>query len=287
MTTKYIYIETDHHANNKWGLLQPGTLIEEIAPDGTEYFEEPDLNPEQEFLHALRSEALKGVKKIVGKNPIDFVFLGDAHQGTKHVTQYVSQLSSASTRIMIENFRPIFKQLNIRNAEVLFGTAAHDGMGFTHPKSLVMALRAEFQKSDIRLSWHTDIDVDGYVINCAHHGSGTGLRNWLKGNEMRYYLKSLVEDYKDQGEVPPNLVLRGHFHGYHWETIRKYLPSGFSQTDMLLVPSLCGMGAFAKQVTKSRTDIINGSLLLEIRDGKLFDVHEFLAYRDLKRKVSW
>jgi len=287
MTTKYIYVETDHHANNKWGLLQPGTLIEEIAPDGTEYFEEPDLNPEQEFLLAVRNEALKGVKEIVGKKPIDFVFLGDAHQGTKHVTQYVSQLSSASTSIMIENFRPIFKQLNVRNAEVLFGTAAHDGMGMTHPKSLVMALRAEFQKTDIRLSWHTDIDVDGYVINCAHHGSGTGIRNWLRGNEMRYYMKSLVEDYKDRGEKPADLVLRGHFHGFHWETIRKYLPGGFQQTDMLLVPSMCGMGAYAKQVTKSRTDIINGSILLEVKDGALQKCHEFVTFRDLKRRVSW
>lgn len=282
--TKYIYLEADIHSNNKWGLLQPGTLIEDVAPDGTIFYEEPELNPEQEFLYEVRANALKGVKEIVGKKPLCYVFLGDAHQGYKHRGIYVSQISSAATQIMIENFRPVFKQLNVAKAEILFGTEAHDGLAHSHIRSLTSALRQEFQKTEIKMSWHTDLDVDGYVINCSHHGSGQGTRNWLRGNEMRYYLKSLMEDYRDTGKTPPNLVARGHFHGFHWETIRKFLPGGWQISDMILVPSLCGMGAFAKQITKSRTDIVNGSILLEIEDGRLKDMHEFVVYRDLIRK---
>ena len=284
MATKYILLEADHHANNIWGLLQPGTLIENVAPDGTVFYDEPPLNPEQELILEIRNAGLQEVKNIVGDQEIGYVFLGDAHQGTKHPTQYVSQLSSAASTIMIENFRPLFKNLNISKAEFLFGTEAHDGMGHTHIKTLVAALRQEFQRTEINMSWHTDLDVDGYIINISHHGSGQGTRNWLRGNEMRYYLKSLVEDYQDRGLTPPNLVARGHFHGYHWETVRKYLSTGWQISDIILVPALCGMGAYAKQVTKSRTDIINGLLLLEVKDGDLNMVHEFVLFRDMVKK---
>jgi len=287
MTTKYIYIEADLHSNNKWGLLQPGTMIEEITPYGESYIEEPLLNPEQEFLLAVRNEALKGVKKIVGKNKVNYVFVGDAHQGNKHVTQYVSQLSSAQSTIMIENFRPVFKKLNIDKSEFIFGTEAHDGMGHTNIKSLVNALRQEFQRTKLTMSHHTDIDVDGYVINVAHHGASEGSRRDLRGNAMRLYLKGIMDDYEEMGKTPPNLVIRGHFHGYHWETIRRYKPAGWQQSDSILIPSLCGMGAYGRQATRSRSNIINGSLLLEIEDGRLVNIHDFIMFRDIVKKEYW
>ena len=287
MNTKYIYLETDFHSNNKWGLLQPGTLIEQVQPDGQYYLEEPQQNPEQKLLYEIRTEALRLTKNIVGKKKIDYVFLGDAHQGTKHPTGYVSNLDHAAKTIMIENFRPVFKQLNIRNAEICFGTEAHDGMGHRHTHDLVGALRSEFQRSDIRMTWQTDIDVDGYVINVAHHGPGTGTRAHTLGNPMRAYLRSLIQSCHEYGRTPPDLVARAHVHRYHWETIRNFTPEGMKLHDIIIVPPLCGMGAFAQQVTKSEPTITNGSLLLEIRDGELLKVHEFVLMRDLVRKEYW
>jgi len=188
---------------------------------------------------------------------------------------------------MIENFRPVFKKLNIDKSEFIFGTEAHDGMGHTNIKSLVNALRQEFQRTKLTMSHHTDIDVDGYVINVAHHGASEGSRRDLRGNAMRLYLKGIMDDYEEMGKTPPNLVIRGHFHGYHWETIRRYKPAGWQQSDSILIPSLCGMGAYGRQATRSRSNIINGSLLLEIEDGRLVNIHDFIMFRDIVKKEYW
>lgn len=279
--TRYVYIETDHHANNKWGLLTPGTRVEGITPMGEPYEHEFKLNPEQRFLHAVRESAVKGVRHIVGDAPVTYLHLGDYVQGWKHPTDIITDSPYEELVIAQHNLRWLYDRLNIDKIRLVYGTAAHDGIRHEAVKSIKSMVAG--YADDVELVWHGVATVDGVTIDYSHHGAGIGIRDWLKGNQIRYYVKSIMSEDLKRGKTPPRLMLRGHYHAYHWETTRERIGDKFVTTDYVLVPSLCGMGAFATQVTGSKHLIQNGSILLEI-DGDKFHIHDWVVERDLRKK---
>lgn len=278
---KYIYIETDHHANNTWGLLRPGTTVKALTPHGHTYDKEFPLNPEQMFLWAVREEAVKGVKKIVGDNPITYIHLGDYIQGTKHATDRVTDSPYEEQVIAQGNLSWLAQELNLERIRLVLGTEAHDGVRHESIKSLLSALSGYCP--DIEMTWHGLLEVEGMSIDFSHHGPGDGKRDWLKGNEMRYYTKSLMAEDMKRGNEPPRLILRGHRHGYHWETVRERINNQWYTSDYVMVPSLCGLGAYGKKVTQSEHLISNGAILVAIQD-EMFHVHEWVVERDLRKK---
>jgi len=280
--TKYIYVETDFHSNNIWGLMNPATEIEAQTPGGETYYSDVTLNPEQEFMHDLRTQTLAGVKKIVGKKPVTYLFLGDVVQGFKHYTTTVSNSPYAQQCIAKANLDPVFEKLNIEAARFVFGTVAHDGNDHDAIRSIMS--HAKSKCLDSRMLWHGLAKAGGLLIDYSHHGAGKGRRDWLKGNEMRYYTKSVMSQELKRGNSPPDVILRGHFHGYHWETIRERIKDRTYTTEFILVPSWCGMGAYGKQVTRSEYLISNGGILLEIDKDRLFVHDDWIVERDLRLK---
>jgi len=69
-----------------------------------------------------------------------------------------------------------------------------------------------FKNKDIKMCQHGLLDIDGVTIDYAHHGPFPGSRSWLKGNIARYYLRDLMMREIMNGNSPPKLVVRAHYH---------------------------------------------------------------------------
>ena len=280
MNRKIIAIEADWHSNNRYGLLNPETLL--YSDDDGEF--EPSVVPVQKFLWELRQQNLEFLKEIAGKDDIYFIHLGDPAQGFKHSTEYVSDTLANQQAITIANARPVFDIPNVKVGRFVIGTEAHEGVGGSHTRMLYELLQAEYPDVDIAALYHSFIDFDGTTFDCTHHGPTTGIRTWTEGNQLRAYLKDIMITDHMNDRVPPRYVFRGHVHRRAWETVRIALDRDFLISDIIVVPSMCDMGAFARQITRSENRITNGMVVMELIDGMVIDIHWLTVTRDMRKR---
>ena len=121
---------------------------------------------------------------------------------------------------------------------------------------------------------HHELTIGSTTLDLAHHGPHPGSRNWTKGNVARLYLRSLMLDYLDLGQTPPTLVLRGHRHIYIPPITERIYRNGTLYTStLILLPPLCGISRFARQVTQSNPILTVGLLALELINGTLHRIH--------------
>jgi hypothetical protein len=286
MSRRLIAIEADWHSNNRFGLMQPETILEsQGANGGVEEFS-PELAPVQQFLYELRSQNIEKLKELAGDDEIVFFHLGDPAQGFKHNGQFVQNTEYDEISIAFANAKPIFSLPNVTTGRFVVGTEAHEGIGGSATKILSRMLHAEFPDADIKYIYHGFANVDGITIDYTHHGPTTGIRKWTEGNQLGHYLKDiLITDLLD-GKTPARYYFRGHVHRLGWETRRVRRDGEWITGDIIVVPSMCDMGAFARQITRSENRITNGMVVLEIIDGKLLDIHWFVVTRDLRSRET-
>lgn len=276
-----VAVEADWHSNNRYGLLNPDTYL--YSDDGGMY--SPSSVPVQEFLWELRTQNLEKLRALADGDPIFFFHLGDPTQGFKHKTELVSNAPVNETRIAMSNARPVLQIPNVEVARFVIGTEAHEGVGGSSVRQLYDRLSVEFPMVDIDCIYHGFADIDGQTVDYTHHGPTTGIRKWTEGNQLRYYCKDIMIDDLLNGREPPRYLFRGHVHRKAWETVRIELDHDqFVTSDIMVVPSMCDMGAFARQITRSENKITNGMTCLEIYDGELLKVHWLTVTRDLRKR---
>jgi len=112
---------------------------------------------------------------------------------------------------------------------------------------------------------HGLLEVSGAFIDYRHHGPGGGIRNWTKGNVARHYLRSLMLDEIVYGRRPPDLVLCGHYH----TKVNEVVTVGNHESRLVVMPSMCGLSGYARQVTKSAYIITNGIAFFHVEDGEV------------------
>jgi hypothetical protein len=125
-------------------------------------------------------------------------------------------------------------------------------------------LKLEFPDVDTEYIYHGFADVDSITADYAHHGPTTGIRLWTEGNQLRHYLKDIMLTDLLDGKMPAQFVFRGHVHRLGWETVHIRRRGEWITSHIIVVPSMCGMGAFARQVTRNESRITNGMVVLEI-----------------------
>ena len=86
------------------------------------------------------------------------------------------------------------------------------------------------------------------------------------------------------GKTPPHLVLRGHFHSMINEVITRYTMRGWFESRIVVVPPLCGLGDYARKVTRSAHKITEGAALFEIIDNKALSPVFITDTRDIRKK---
>jgi hypothetical protein len=277
---------SDTHGGHRLGLLNPETVLETEDEEGEVIPYQPGLYPAQEFLWETYTKHIGEITKLAGKDEIIVKVMGDIVQGNKYAHEWVSTRVSDQFDIATWNMKPWLQLPNVKTVRFAKGTAAHNFGEGSGEITVAKMLRAEYPKKNIRTIYHGLAKIAGVTFDFAHHGPGTGLRNWLKGNTARYYLRSLMEDEFDDGNAPPDVVLRGHFHEYISEVLTKFHRDKYYTSRMVILPSYCMLDDYARQATKSASKVRFGMVAFEIVDGKILDVIPLIERVDLRTREN-
>ena len=91
-----------------------------------------------------------------------------------------------------------------------------------------------------------------------------------------------------QGNTPPAVVYRGHFHTWQPpETLRIRYKGKMYASTLILLPSLCGMGNHARKATKSAFLQNHGMVAVEILDGEVGRIFTGVRELDLRTRESY
>jgi hypothetical protein len=279
----YVLAIGDTHTSHNLGLLNPATTITVEKPNGEFEEQEVTLNPYQDYLwYDIYIPALKEVKKITEGEKMVAIHGGDWGQGNKFTaqTKYLSEANQVT--MAVDVMKPILDVPACVKARFSAGTGAHD---FTeHSLTLlgVKFLQHEYPQIDIKANYQGLADVCGLSIDYAHHGPGEGLRIYLNGNNVRFYLSDLMIRYLSKDKKTPKLVLRWHVHGNQDE----FFTLGNYKSRILVIPSMCGMSFHARKATRTKMSVTNGFALFEITDGVITNNWKFYRENDLSTKET-
>jgi hypothetical protein len=272
----------DTQGGHRLGLLNPETVLEYEDEDGEITKYNPGLLASQVFLWESFTKHVKETFYIAKKDPIVVLAVGDLTQGDKYANEWVSTRKSDQIDIALWNMKPWMQKPNVKTIRIAKGTAAHNFGEGTAEILLARLLKSEYPKKNIRALHHGLAKVGGITVDYSHHGPTTGGRNWLKGNEARYYLRSLMKDEFDEGNIPPNLVTRAHYHDYVQETLTLYHRGKYHTSQLTILPSYCLLDNHARQATKSVSKVRFGMVVYEIVDGKILSTIPMIERVDIR-----
>jgi hypothetical protein len=255
----------DTHGGNTLGLMNPEVILKDAQ--GHEY--SPQLTEPQKYLHELFSEHKDKAIEFADGDDLYVLHLGDITQGNKHFPEKISTKIADQIQISRTNFWYWRKYKNLKAIRIVVGTPAHNFGEQTSEELTFEYLKNDMPQVDFKVLYHGLLDIHGVLFDYAHRGPQAGKRNWLKGNEARYYLRSLMEDELHFGNVPPHLVTRGHFHSF----VEEYLcieDKGIRYKSWLYtLPSYCFLGEYAINVTSSQYLETHGMIATEVVDGQI------------------
>jgi hypothetical protein len=277
----------DTHGGYKYGLMPLGIeLLDEHeqpwAPQPTEY---------QKWIGDIYTSGIDNVIHLAGKDPIDVEHVGDiTHGNIFRDSELVSSRLSDHIAIGRENMLEWLKHRQVRHLGLVKGTGVHEAGQGTTTITIAEMLKLEFPKKNIKYYGHALLNNNGIVYDLAHHGPGTGIRKWLRGNVLRLYTRSLMMDDLMNGDDPPDVVARGHFHRYVPEAVHIRARGKTFVTRSFVLPSFTLPGDYVRKVAQSPRKVTVGMVVLEIIDGKIVAVYDqepdFMRTIDLRTKAE-
>ncbi|MDY6867227.1 MAG: hypothetical protein SVT56_04890 [Chloroflexota bacterium] len=298
---KIIVIASDLHAGHILGLMNPETkLTQQIVDKKTgkskQIFKEHELSEFQAYLwNTIWTPGIKEVKELAEGFPVALIVNGDITQGQKHPEQLVTTSTANQFLIASGVVEPWIESIpSLEMVRFSYGTASHIFNEGTSPIIVSQLLTPKYPKVDIGVVHHGYLEVAGQTIDYAHHGPSQGIREWTKGNQLRYYLKSIMSGAYKNGVRPPDIVIRSHYHYPHREIVSDFIQGENGQPETIesriyLTPSMCGLNDYGQQATKSTPMIYNGFFVFEIEDGRIVNDHldDFVWALDLRTKEVW
>lgn len=267
MARKVLVWLTDTHGGHKLGLLNPDTELVDLTPDGEQQGFWPNLTATQEFLWHLYTDHIQAVQDIAGGDPIVVVHGGDVCHGNKYPEGSFETSAENMLRVGYKLLDPWLKVPNVTALRILTGTGAHNLGEGALEGMIAFTLKANNREHNIECYQHELLDVDGLLVDVAHHGPGPGIREWTDGNQVRYYTRSIIFGAMRNGKRPPDLVMRGHYHDMTWETLHYVWRGNWQTTHSFICPSYCGLTFHGQQATKSQANCDYGLIAVEIEDG--------------------
>ena len=274
----------DPHSGHRYGLLNPNTILHELDAKGNVVKDyNPPLNSIQEYLWQNYTEAIKQIKEFARKDDIIIAVDGDLTAGTKHAQRLVSDRVSDQITIGISNLRPLYS-LKPKAVKIIKGTGAHT-LDFGSSEILISEkLSDEFPNIKTDFCNHALMKVGGMEADISHHGPTPGTRNWLKGNELRYYLRSCMQDEINAGHTPPRLYVRAHYHEDAEEQLIIKANGNRYKSAIVILPSLCWLDDYAEKVAKSPSRITQGLYMFEVIDGELCKIIPITKTIDIRSR---
>lgn len=157
----------------------------------------------QDWLYEKWLDFWKHVKKLAGKkNRIVAIHLGDTIDGFH--PNYIQAIPNISDQknMAVEILKPIVNMSD--SFQLIRGTGCHGGKAAQHEFDVAKEL-------GIPCLWEGLFDIDGLIIDCAHHGK-VGKQPWTSAaaNQAEKAIHDATTDKPPR--TPPRYVFRGHMH---------------------------------------------------------------------------
>jgi hypothetical protein len=248
---RLVAVLSDTHGGHTLGLLNPETVLPEEDENGDVRWVSPRLSLYQEFLWTTYTANLQALVELARGDEVVAVHNGDLTQGQKYPQHWVSTRMADQILIAIANMQPLVSLSLVKTVRFAKGTGSHVFDEGSSTILVAMQLQNQFQEKDIEAVYHGLIDVDGVTFDYAHHGPSGGIREWTKGNQVRYYLRSQMMGEMMDGRRPPRVYLRSHYHTFVQETVCEEFCGDPVVSDLVVTPSYCGLGDHGIRATRS------------------------------------
>ena len=189
------------------------------------------------------------------RNRIVAIHLGDIVEGNHHHTVQAMPNMGDQCAMAIEIMRPIANMCSKTGGALYFirGTEAHAGEGAQSEVGIAKALGAP-------CSWENIFDVDGTIIDVAHHGRA-GRRDWTS-TAAGMAVEAIQDAVTDHPPRPaPRYVFRGHNHLIDDSGEKNPV------TRAIAMPAWTLRGAFGYRAAAGKRSDIGGVIILP--DGSL------------------
>lgn len=281
-----IAVRGDTQGGHAGGLLNPETEIPVLGTrDGKVVVEDvhtPALRPFQRQLWQWHEDDRAKIGEFAGKDPIVMLEMGDLTQGNIFKDDLGETSLTAQVTISAYSMFPWLDMPNVKAAYMVRGTGVHVwGEGATETL-LSMYLQKHYPRKAVKITDHWLIDVDGFLIDVAHHGTGPGIRAWTRGNELTWYLKSVLVDDITMGRRPPDLVLRAHRHTYTIAHAIYQVGGQAWELPGIITPPMCFIGSHAQKVERSPSHMSVGMVAIELINGKMVSKMPLIHTIDLR-----
>lgn len=273
----------DLHGGHQLGLLRPGTVLLEVDPKtGNLVGEEQPLGAWQEELWSRYEGWLEEACEFADGDPIDLLVSGDVAQGLTHTEHCFATCREHQIEVAVRCLQRAVEMLYPERVIILQGTAVHSKQG-----TIEAWVAYELQRRTGIRCWaiyHGLIDI-GVTLDAIHKGPSKGVREWLEGNQARYYLRDRMEREIHRDHRPPRLYSRAHFHVYRREYLEATWRGQIVQSDLVLIPALCGMTAYAREVTRGEPYLSVGLVAYEICSGQLKEIRPMITEVDFRTRL--
>lgn len=279
---------TDTHGGFKFGLMPIGL---ELIDEYSEVWH-PQPTSWQRVLWDQLERCVDNIKHLAGRDPVRVLHLGDPTHGNHFPDkELVSTRAYDHFIIAVENARPLLELPTIKSYMMVEGTGVHEFQQGTATYTVRDLLKKDYPKVDVQAHPHVLMKSGGLRWDMAHHGPSPGIREWTKGNVLRLYTQSLMKNGLKNGEIPPDVLLRGHFHEYTYEIVTERARGRTWHTHSMIVPAFTALDNYARKVTRSKHKTAFGMVAIEVINGRIHKVYDeepdFIQTVDLRQEVDF
>ena len=226
--------------------------------------------------------SLLKTKLLQIKPKLSIFVAGDSIEGIHHEqSQLITARRDEQERIHIAAMRRAFELsgFDSRQDELRYisGTSVHDGVGSSSAERIARELLGVDKLDGHVIIDHLRREINGVLLDIAHHGPGLGLRRWTRSNPLRLALQDYYFQCLELNQPIPRYYIRAHRHQYVTTDVRHSI-SGQITLEGFLLPSWTMKNDFAQ--TQSVNSLANiGMLIIVVEpDGNTWWHCEYITY---------
>lgn len=251
---KTLVIFNDGHSNSTVGLSNPEFQLD----DG----DTVHAGTVRRWLWYRYQDILAQVAKEA-QGDIYGVLNGDAVElAAKHSTnQVITKNVQEAIRIATKTYEPFFQM--VKGMYVVRGTEAHTGLSAQAEEAIARNFDNTIHNEATGNAswWHLPLIFDGVRMDIAHHpkGGGSGRPNSGHAGIDRIAADTMF-GYANDGEIPPQLVIRSHLHGYR-DSEKAF------RTRAIITPAMSLLTAYGYRIGINRDNDI-GAIMIFCHEGQ-------------------
>lgn len=280
---KIIAVLSDTHGGHKLGLCNPNVKLKSIENADIRTFS-PEISETQNFMWETYEWGVSETSKLAEKDDIILLHDGDPTHGKAGFLETMTTRMADQIPIAVSNLSPLLDLKNVKVVRFAAGTGLHEFGEGSAALLIAENIRGKYPKVDVEVVYHGLLDIGGFLIDYAHHGPFTGSRIWLAGNELRYYLRSIMMGEIMEGRIPPHLILRGHYHVYRKEYLEISANGELYESWAFVLPGFTFKDDYTRRATRSEFKQTVGMMAFEVVNGRLYASHKFTKTVDIRTK---